>query len=104
MKIRTCLTILFLFAAGAARSQSNDELPVANLYLESTGITRLEIKTPQNLKCDMLIESSPADNGQVAYQKWASAKSSEQARRFEDLIDIKADAAVEEDGLILRIR
>ena len=103
MKIRTCLTILFLFAAGAARSQSNDELPVANLYLESTGITRLEIKTPQNLKCDMLIESSPADNVQVAYQKWASAKSSEQARRFEDLIDIKADAAVEEDG-VMRLR
>jgi len=100
MELRIILTIIFMLAVGSVRSQIGVEQAGNILVLDAAGISRLEINTPQNLKCDISVESQSETTVRVLYKKWARAKSSDQAERFEDLIEVKLDTGAEGSNIV----
>lgn len=103
--MRTTLSILMmLFVVGGNVYSQQPSTGKGILTISADGKTILEILTPQNLKCDILVETHANNTVEVEYDKWAKAKSSKQEKRFIDLIEVKLDDnAAAGEGLRLRV-
>jgi len=72
--------------------------------LSSKGKSYLEIRTPQNLSCDISIETHDSKTIELDYRKWAKAKSSAQGKRFIDLIEIQFNEKTRDpEGILLKV-
>ena len=100
--ILSILTMLFVVGGNVYGQQSimaNGELTAS-----ADDKTALKILTPQNLKCDILVETHTDKTVKVEFNKWANAKSLKQEQRFVDLIDIKlGDNTSADENLRLRV-
>jgi len=83
---------------GQAANASN-----AILQANAANISLLEIRTPDNLACNIDVVSRPQDMVQVTYEKTAKANSEETRQRFMNLIDVVLDDNAQEAGA-LRLR
>lgn len=103
--MRTTLLILItLFVAEGAVYSQQSSADSGILTMSAEGKTLLEIRTPQNLPCVILVETHAGNTVKVEYSKWSKAKSFSQEKRFIDLIEIKLDdKARRSDGLRLRV-
>ncbi len=101
--MKTIRVLSLLFAVGTVFCQNG----LANwdkLALPADDKTLLEINTPQNLRCDIVVETHEINVVEVEYFKEARARSSAMEKRFVELIEIKLDnKAREGNGLRLRV-
>jgi hypothetical protein len=64
----------------------------------------LEIKTPDNLACDIAIIASAQNNVEVKYEKWSNVRSEETKSRYFSLIEVIMDENSQvPDGLRLKV-
>jgi hypothetical protein len=90
MKNQTFLiTLVIILMAGVvvyAESYST-----GNMSASISGQGLLEIRTPQNLRCDIKIKTHSLSSVDARYRIWAHAKTTGQEDRFIKLIEVKLD-------------
>ena len=100
-EVMTFIILIFIpvFAFGQKAVSASGKLIYSD---ESKSI--LEIRTPQNLNCDIKVETHAKNTVEGEYRMWARAKSSTQEQRFIDLIEIQInDRSNKTDGILLRV-
>jgi hypothetical protein len=100
---KTALIILILFAFYKFDYAQEGSSFNGNLFATVSNQTLLEIRTPQNLRCNIHVDTHEKQSVEASYRVWAKAKSAEQENRFIKLIETKIDENYEKEGVV-RIR
>ena len=102
MKNKTVLiTLAILLVAGVVAHA--ESYSTGNMSATISGEGLLEIRTPQNLRCDIKIRTHSSSSVEAKYRVWAHAKTTEQEDRFIKLIEVKLDKNYSRENTI-RIR
>ena len=89
---KTCVTLLLGLAfALPIYAQEGRTVSHGNLNTTVGNKSLLEIVTPDNLQCNINLETHHQNNITAEYQVWAHAKNAEQEDRFLKLIAVKLD-------------
>jgi hypothetical protein len=96
--IATLILTLTLAVVGLGESYST-----GNMNASIDGARLLEIRTPQNLRCDINIKTHSSATVEAKYRIWAKAKTADQENRFIKLIEVKIDQSNGHENAI-RIR
>ncbi len=93
------LTILLVAAASAQKTIIEN----GNIDIPAGGKTALEIRTPGNLSCEIIVRARSQSTVSVEFETWCKAGSGD-CRGYSELIDIRLDDEARlPDGLRLRV-
>ncbi|HHI02358.1 MAG TPA: hypothetical protein ENL22_02415 [candidate division Zixibacteria bacterium] len=100
-KIISLIVLLIITGTGYGQDVFSD---INTLTIPAEGKIILEIRTPQNLRCDILVETHAKNTVDIEYRKWARAKSLDRGKRFVNLIEIQLDdKSRDKQGLRLKV-
>lgn len=101
IKIISLITLLIIAGTGYGQEVFTDS---GRLTMPTEGKDILEIRTPQNLRCSILVKTHTKNTVDIEYRKWAKAKSLDREKRFVNLIEIQLDEkSRDEQGLRLKV-
>jgi hypothetical protein len=104
MRKTQLLLIALIFAPAIAFGQVTTDATNGVLISNTDGIDMLEIRTPDNLACDIDLIAQSQNNIEINYEKWTNVQSAEAKQRYFRLIEIYLDDnAQTSGGLRLRV-
>jgi hypothetical protein len=94
---RIALPILLILSSGL---QAQDESSYSGeLTADLSDYSLLEVRTPQNLRCDIRLNTHKSNMMIANYRIWAKARTKAQESRFIKLIEVRLDQEKIQDGV-----
>ncbi len=91
MRRLSLITLIIFMVSSPTYAQENHSAFVGTFSSTSSNATILEIRTPENIRSDITVETHEFNTIEGNFRIWARAKSKEQENRFIKLIEVKLD-------------